>query len=268
MGARRGVLAVLAGVVLGAVGAPAVASASSEVGHDVSYPQCGQELPADSSFGIVGVNGGLATTVNPCLADQLAWAAGLPGAPGLQVYVNTANPGQLDPLPATWPSSGESPYGECTGDAGPACSWVYGRTRASVDVHGFLLPAAARAGVHADPSDVLWWLDVETMNTWQTGSAEARANNRAALEGMVGYLTGNGARVGLYSTGVQWDEIVGAVPTTSPLHALDSWLAGAQDPIGAAELCGLPPLTGGGDVVLAQFVLEVDDVPLDHDLPC
>lgn len=266
MGARRGVLAVLAGVLLGAVGAPAVASASSEVGHDVSYPQCGQELPADSAFGVVGVNGGLATTVNPCLAEQLAWAAGLPGA--LQVYVNTANPGQLDPRPATWPSTGDSPYGVCTGDDGPACSWVYGRTRAAVDVQSFLLPAAGRAGVAVVPSDVVWWLDVETMNTWQTGSAQARANNRAALEGMVAHLTGTGARVGLYSTGQQWAEIVGAVPGSSSLHDLDSWLAGALDPIGAAELCGLPPLTGGGDVVLAQFVIEVDDVPLDHDLPC
>ena len=265
MGARRGALAVLAGMLTLAV--PGVARAS-DVGHDVSYPQCGQALPADSAFGVVGVNGGVATTVNPCLAEQLAWAAGLPGAPGLQVYVNTANPGQLDPLPPTWPSSGDSPYGPCDGGPGPACSFVYGGTRASVDIHAFLLPAAARAGVTVVPADLVWWLDVETMNTWQSGSAAALANNRAALEGMVAYLAGTGARVGLYSTGVQWREIAGWVPPGSSLHHLDSWLAGALDPVGAAELCGLPALTGGGEVVLAQFVTELDDRPLDHDLPC
>ncbi|SCX55458.1 hypothetical protein SAMN03159343_3283 [Klenkia marina] len=258
----------VAGLLVGALAWPGAAAASDGVGHDVSYPQCGQELPADSAFGIVGVNGGVATTVNPCLADQLAWAAALPGSPGLQVYVNTANPGQLDPRPPTWPSSGESPYGACAGDPGPACSWVYGRTRAAVDIHAFLLPAAARAGVAVVPADLVWWLDVETMNTWQTGSAAARANNRVTLEGMVSYLAETGARVGLYSTDRQWGEIVGWVPSGSPLHELDSWLAGALDPVGAAELCGLPPLTGGGSVVLAQFVTELDDVPLDHDLPC
>ena len=268
MGARRGVLAVLAGLVLGALGAPGSAAADTGVGYDVSHPQCGEPLPAVAAFGIVGVNGGVATTGNPCLAEQLAWAADLPGAQRVQVYVNTANPGRVDPLPGTWPDGGLSPYGTCRGGPGPACSWVYGQARAVVDVEGFLLPAAARADVPVVAADVVWWLDVETSNTWQSGSASAQANNRAALEGMVDHLTATGATVGLYSTGRQWREIVGWVPPGSSLHDLDSWLAGALDPLGAAELCRLPALVGGGEVVLAQFVTELDGRPLDHDLPC
>ncbi len=268
MGARRGALAVLAGLVVGALAAPGSAAAAPGdrgTGYDVSYPQCDQPLPADAAFGVVGVNGGLATTPNPCLEEQLAWSA--EHGP-VQVYVNTANPGQVRDEVSTWPSSGESPYGVCDGGPGPACSYVYGRTRAAVDIHAFLLPAAARADVPLVPAELTWWLDVETENTWQTGSAAARAANRATLEGMADYLAATGAPVGLYSSGQQWAQIVGWVPPGSSLHDLDSWLAGAVDPEGAARLCAAPSLTAGGDVVLAQYVTELQGRLLDHDLPC
>lgn len=268
MGARRGALAVLAGLVVGTLAAPGSAAAAPGdrgTGYDVSYPQCDQPLPADAAFGVVGVNGGLATTPNPCLEEQLAWSA--EHGP-VQVYVNTANPGQVRDEVSTWPSSGESPYGVCDGGPGPACSYVYGRTRAAVDIHAFLLPAAARADVPLVPAELTWWLDVETENTWQTGSAAARAANRATLEGMADYLAATGAPVGLYSSGQQWAQIVGLVPPGSSLHDLDSWLAGAVDPEGAARLCAAPSLTAGGDVVLAQYVTELQGRLLDHDLPC
>ena len=79
---------------------PGTASAASTpVGYDVSYPQCGTTLPRDRAFGIIGVNGGLATRANPCLTQQLSWAWGSSGSvllqPKAQVYLNTANPGEL-----------------------------------------------------------------------------------------------------------------------------------------------------------------------------
>src|SRR5262245_23430661 len=44
-------------------------------GIDVSWPQCGAALPrVPLDFAIVGVTYGYATTSNPCLADQVAWA--------------------------------------------------------------------------------------------------------------------------------------------------------------------------------------------------
>ncbi len=132
------------------------------------------------------------------------------------------------------------------------------------DVHAFFRPAARAAGIDDDPAGYTWWLDVETMNTWQTGSDAALARNRAALEGMADYFESVGADVGVYSTGYQWRRIVGSVEPDSVLYDLDSWLAGAESRSGAQENCDEPPLTGGGRVVLAQYV--EDD--LDHDVSC
>jgi hypothetical protein len=66
-------LALTAPVMPWAVGA--AQAAPSLVGADVSYPQCGTPMPTGQAFAVVGVNGGRPTTTNPCLADQLAWAA-------------------------------------------------------------------------------------------------------------------------------------------------------------------------------------------------
>ena len=272
---RIGPRAVVVGLAaLGAVlGLPATASAETggadaPVGYDVSHPQCDTELPEDHAFGVVGVNGGLATRENPCLVEQLRWAAEARGAvraqPGLQLYVNTANPGQVRDRVDTWPASGDSPYGECDGTNSQACSWVYGKTRALVTVHAFFRPAARAAGVPEDPAAHRWWLDVETMNTWQTGSPAALDRNRAALEGMAALFRSVGAEVGVYSTGYQWRRIVGTVGADSVLYDLDSWLAGAVSRVGAEENCDAPPLTGGGEVLLSQYV----SADLDHDVSC
>src|SRR3954452_12155896 len=84
---------------LAAKPAPGPAPAPTPTGNDISWPQCGKALPKGQAFGIVGVNGGKATTTNPCLTSQLNWAAGSTGQatdqPKVQVYVNTANPGEV-----------------------------------------------------------------------------------------------------------------------------------------------------------------------------
>ncbi|HEX2073173.1 MAG TPA: hypothetical protein VHF92_05255 [Geodermatophilus sp.] len=256
------------GLLMGPPPAARAAPEPTSVGYDVSHPQCGEDLPERRAFAIVGVNGGLATRRNPCLVEQLEWAAGSSGAvsaqPAVQLYVNTANPGQVRHLVTTWPDDGQTPYGRCDGGNSRACSFRYGWIRAYVDVHGFFLPAARRAGLDPDPAAYRWWLDVESANTWQWGSAAALARNRAALEGMTAYLEQTGAEVGLYSTGRQWARIVGDVPRDSRLHGLDSWLAGALSRAGAEDNCADRPLVDGGEVVLTQYV--EDD--LDHDHSC
>ncbi|WP_104526669.1 hypothetical protein [Blastococcus saxobsidens] len=256
------------------LGAPATATAAPvetsgflrTVGYDVSHPQCGTDLPDDAAFAVVGVNGGLATRTNPCLADQLTWAAGssgvVPGQPALQLYLNTANPGQLRDQVVTWPSGGETPYGRCDGGNSMACSWQYGWERARTSVEAFFRPAARAARLDSRPQRYTWWLDVETMNTWQTGSDDARARNRAALEGMAEYLTDEDGRVGLYSTGYQWAQIVGEVPDDSPLAGLPSWLAGATSLSGAVAACERSPLVPDGEVELTQYV--PDDLDRNH----
>src|SRR5438105_13852995 len=72
--AIMGIIASVAPVLLISSSA-AAASIPAYVGNDISYPQCGKTLPTKQAFGIVGVNGGIATTTNGCLTTQLKWAA-------------------------------------------------------------------------------------------------------------------------------------------------------------------------------------------------
>lgn len=245
---------------MAAVAVPGVAMADIPVGYDVSHPQCDSQLPRDRAFAVVGVNGGLSTRANPCLQEQLTWAwessGEVAGQPRAQLYLNTANPGQLLDQVTTWPQSGWTPYGSCDGTNSTACSWEYGRQRAENSVLSFFTPAARAARVDSQPSRYVWWLDVETMNTWQYGGAEAAGRNRATLEGMAAYLISRDAEVGVYSTGRQWAQIVGEVDDDSVLADLDSWLAGSLTIAQAEAACDDDPLVDGGDVVLSQYVRD------------
>src|SRR3712207_6767412 len=182
------------------VAVPGTASAAvTRVGYDVSRPQCGTTLPTARAFAVVGVNGGLSTKANPCLSTQLRWAwrsnGSVTNQPKAQLYLNTANPGELRAQVATWPKAGSTPYGTCAGGNDQACSWQYGYERAQNSVVSFFTPAARSAGVDTLPSRYTWWLDVETENTWQSGSAGALARNRATLEGMTAYLDRKSTRL-------------------------------------------------------------------------
>ncbi|MGY1802651.1 hypothetical protein ACI78T_05140 [Blastococcus sp. SYSU D00922] len=256
--ARR--IAVVACGVAAAVAVPGAAWADTSVGYDVSHPQCDTDLPRERAFAVVGVNGGLSTRANPCLQEQLTWAwessGEVAGQPRAQLYLNTANPGQLLDEVTTWPQSGSTPYGPCDGTNSTACSWEYGWERAENSVLSFFTPAARAARVDSQPSRYVWWLDVETMNTWQYGSAEADDRNRATLEGMAAYLLSRDAEVGIYSTGRQWGQIVGEVDDDSVLAELDSWLAGSVTADQAEAACDDDPLVPDGEVVLSQYVRD------------
>ena len=248
-------------------------STSELVGYDVSYPQCGRNLPNDFYFAIVGVNGGTATTENKCLADQLAWAnTAKTGSkqPSLQLYVNTANPAD-DPIYAwgSWPTSSPSgtPYGDCTGEEtnDQACSWQYGWNR-SAETEEMFARNAALAGLDSlNTADYTWWLDVETMNSWQSGSVDGLKRNVAALEGFAAYYQAKDAPVGLYSTATQWSEITGNhISTDSNLNALPNWRPSGSNLNNAIANCYVPPLTPGGSIALTQYVRK----NLDHNHSC
>lgn len=234
---------------------PTPSLTGTATGNDVSWPQCGVRLPQGQAFAIVGVNGGLANTSNPCFAAELAWAKRSTGGsaqPLVSLYVNTANPGDEKAQVSDWPTTGVTPYGQCSGADDSACAYQYGWDRAADDAQG--------RGVDA-PASYTWWLDVETENSW---SSSATANT-AALEGMAAYLQGIGARVGVYSTASQWLQITGgSLAADSPLHGADSWLAGGGTPAGAHALCASPPLAAGGHVTLAQYIAK----RLDADASC
>lgn len=246
------------------------------VGYDVSYPQCNSRLPADHYFAIVGVNGGTAASTNACLAQQLKWAnTARTGSnqPKVQLYVNTANPGEVISQITTWPTNNtdktgfttNNPYGTCTGLNDLACSWQYGWNR-SVDAYmDRFVPAAKTAGINQAVSAYTWWLDVETMNTWQAGSAAAQARNTAAIEGFAKYYQDKGAKVGLYSTAVQWAEITGnIVGVGGNLNGLPNWRPSGASLSNAKANCSVAPLTPGGHISLTQYVIK----NLDHNHSC
>jgi hypothetical protein len=247
------------------------------VGYDVSFPQCGKRLPEDHVFTIIGINGGNAATGNPCLADQLAWgsrAAGITNQPHLQLYVNTANPGEVISQVQTWPKTNQDPSGytpanpyanSCSGTNNLSCSWLYGWNRAYAAVHEYFKPAANFARISNVTGDYTWWLDVETMNTWQSGSQAAYQRNVAAIEGWTSYFSQNNAKVGLYSTAYQWGEITGNfISPTSNLNNLPNWRPSGATLTNAKANCSLESLTPGGFISLTQYVKK----NLDYNHSC
>ena len=238
----------------------------TKTGNDISYPQCGQTLPNGQGFGIVGINGGIATTTNPCLSTQLLWAEGSLGTSNqakVQLYVNTGDPG----LEGRWPTNNTdpvgntapNPFGTCDGTITNACAWQYGWNRAVDDVQNKFIPAAQAAAVDATPSDYPWWLDVETANSWDSGSSDALTRNRVDLEAMVSYFESQGIKVGIYSTSTMWATIVGDVPTDSNLNGLANWRPGATDLTDAQTNCSLTSLTSGGTIAITQFTGSFDN---------
>ncbi len=258
------IMTIFGALVIGATPALTAYAASSKAtpsGDDVSYPQCHRTLPAHPAFGIVGVNEGRANTTNPCLPDEIAWAqssSGVTRQPKVSFYVNTANPGHLKV--ADWPVNNrdpitdalvKDPYGACAGADDRACAWQYGRNLAELD--------ARTRGISA-PGRYRWWLDVETITSWESSTR----NNRADLEGMVAYFHRIGGTVGIYSTAGQWDQIIRIVPATSVLYRLADWIPGATTLAQAKANCRLAPLTGRGDVTMTQWTVS----KTNHDFSC
>jgi hypothetical protein len=257
----RRLVAALAGLVV--AWAPLTASATpartapTQTGNDISWPQCGSTYPSGQAFGIVGVNGGKASNFNGCFSSEWAWAqtsAGGTSQARAQLYVNTGNPGDvLAQYNVTdWPTSSNAadPYGPCQGTWTDdlACSWQYGYERAAADIQ------------FVGSSTGMWWLDIETANSWTADPAR----NQAALEGMVAALQGSGASVGIYSSSGSWSSLMGPVPQSSTLYSLSEWRPGARSLKTAVSNCGLAPFEGNGKVVLTQYVSN----NLDYDHSC
>jgi len=243
------------------VTAYAASTSRTPGGNDVSYPQCRKMPPSQHAFGIVGVNDGRADTTNPCLAAEIAWARNSSGAtrqPKVSFYVNTGDPGNLKVT--DWPANNydpisgrgvADPYGACAGRDDRACAWQFGRNMAELD---------ARTRGISRPGRYRWWLDVETITSWESSTR----NNRADLEGMVAYFHRIGITVGIYSTAFQLHKIVKIVPSTSLLYRLPDWIPGARTLAQAAANCRLAPLTGRGIVTLTQWAMS----KIDHDFSC
>lgn len=282
-------------------------ASSTPIGNDISYPQCGGAFPSGAAFGVVGVNDGLANDLNPCFgpsasypsytASELYWAAaattGGTNQPDAQLYVNTGDPGNVydGQLISDWPTSSQSddPYGACTtttvsttdgtasaGADSPACAWQYGYNKAAQDAQWLASAAGAinsqetAVPISVSPGSYPWWLDVETANTWQTGSAGLQMNI-ADLQGVVAGLRQAGATqsIGVYSTTTQWTQITGGTDAatlngvSNTLYGVPDWIPGAHSLSGAKSACAQASFTGG-TVTLTQWFAH----PYDDDYAC
>jgi hypothetical protein len=238
--------------------------AGSSFGYDISYPQCGGPFPSNPSFGIVGVNRGIVFSPNPCLGagngpSELAWAGGVQA----QLYANTGNPGPA--LSTHWPNGQTFPR-ECNTGASPGavtvnCAYDYGWNAAAdsyqTAVRAYISLGLAPGGATATPQANIWWLDVETGNSWRLNVSL----NVAALQGAVAYLQSAGAAgIGFYSTQQQWNQITGG---SLAFTAQQSWVAGASTAKQARTNCDGVAFTGGA-VALAQYFAK----GFDADLRC
>ena len=245
---RAALLALGAAAALALGAAPAGAQTGPpEVGYDISYPQCGKPFPVAPAFTIVGVNGGRPFTANPCLSAELAWAG-----PGTAFYVNTSSPGparstrwptgQAAPLPCATPASPGADTTNCAYDYG----WNAGLDAYATAVAAYRSLGLAPPGATTTPTANVWWLDVESANSWRSDPLL----NVAALQGQVAALSASGAAgVGLYSVAGDWKAITG---NTTAFAVLPSWVAGPGSQTAALAVCGGPGFTGGG-VALVQF---------------
>jgi hypothetical protein len=239
------------------------ASGDVVVARDISFPQCAGSLPSEKSahFGVLGTNDGISFTRNPCLVRQLRWAKRLPLPPAF--YANTGNPGPWRakhwPLGQTWPRACAASDPNSIG-----CSYDYG-WNAAWQSYTAAVDAAQRLH-HVDrwnarhrAANVEWWLDVETMNSWQTldGPSTLAAQRRdvATIQGEVEALRSAGVEsVGIYSTSYQWKRITGGSRATQGRFAgLPQWLAGYESHTSAVNGCGRNGFTGG-PVRMTQYL--------------
>jgi hypothetical protein len=202
---------------------PAVAAASvPPLGYDVSHPQCKRTLPSDGGFAIVGVTGGHPFSSNKCVGAQLAWAA---RKHGHAVYVNSGFPGTGDPV-------------------------AYGRSIAD--------DAVSREHAQASKGTAVWWLDVETANTWNG----TQQQNATVLDAMASRLQELGVRVGIYSTPQMWAEIAGDWSPGLPI-----WYAtGPGTATTAVTACSRS--FAGSTTAVVQWVQPSGEGDLDHNMVC
>jgi hypothetical protein len=208
-------------------------------GYDVSFPQCGSALPAPPwAFGIVGINNGKAFTHDPCLTTLRGWAG-----PGLSVYMNLNSP----PTGSSQALSG--PAGQCRGNDTGCMAYNYGYN-AAVDAFNF----ASASGVTAP----VWWLDIETANTWDPNTN----NNDLTIQGALDALTTEGVEPGIYSTSYQWGVIAGHYNPATPI-----WVATGADYATAVAYCSAAHGFGGGVTWLTQYGTAGNEFDQDYACP-
>ncbi len=199
------------------------------IGSDVSWPNCGA-TPPNTNWGIIGVTDGLVFSGNPCVHQEASWF----NYYGL--YMNTGYPGlSYAKKYALYPLN-------CSSHNKLCLAYNFGYNAGT-----FALKYASLEEVHSN----IWWLDVETVNSWTSSTSQ----NRAALEGMYNAIRANTllTTIGFYSDKTQWSVITGKWQNTTP-----NWVAtGSSELSDAVSACVGQNFTGG-PTLLTQYTQGLD----------
>ncbi len=176
------------------LGFPPIAAAASfgyytsgTTGYDISYPQCSSSSLPTGAFGVIGATGGRAFTANSCLASEYSWVQnGTTTAPSLYMNLNY-------PAGSTASEGNSGPAGTCAKSNKACFAYNYGYNAAAY--------AFARGA-----SSTMWWLDIETGNSW----SKTQSLNDDVIEGATDYIQQHGATAGVYSTAYMWKTIAGS----------------------------------------------------------
>jgi hypothetical protein len=197
---------------------------------DVSWPNCKSTPATNFQQGIIGVTDGLDFRPNPCLTKESTWFG------RYALYMNTGYPG------LSYGKKYMTSPRHCSATDKECLAYNYGFAASQYGVR-----IAAQDGVYTD----LWWLDVETDNSWTTNHLV----NRASLEGAIAGIQKSSlfARVGIYSTPTEWATITGKWH-----NGLPAWLGtGLLSANGAESECQAHVFTGGS-MWLSQYTKHLD----------
>jgi hypothetical protein len=209
---------------------------TGSTGIDVSWPNCNTSIPK-VVFGIVGVTNGAGYSTSPCLAQE---ASHFPL--NLSFYVNTGWYNQSSHINSTSPKV-------CTTGDNNCLAYNYGYNAGE-----YAYNAAIIANVHS----LSWWLDVETINTWNSDVLQ----NQNSIEGEHDSLISHGATmVGIYSTTAQWQSITGGWQNNWPSWGATTWTSAPQ----AQSYCTGHRFTGGPSYLM-QYKSKKSQ--LDQDVAC
>jgi hypothetical protein len=248
------------------------------VGFDYSFPACSTPVaPRTSSLGtpygfaIVGVNDGRPFTQNPCLVAEFQSAAST--IPLVSFYINISAP-----LGSSASNGMNGPKGPCSSTDYLCQSYNFGYNAAQY-AYSF---AAGQLGTSTVAGRV-WWLDVETANSWwglDNGNCSSSCNDQV-LQGAIDYFHQNGLTVGSYSVSTMWAQS-GPMPQAAGMAGkqaaailwsqiaggyrpgVPEWVADASGLSAAPRLCSSTSFTGGP----VWLVQELSANYYDEDYAC
>jgi hypothetical protein len=218
-------------------------------GYDVSQYQCRGVFPPDPhQIGVVEVTGWSYGSINPCLAQEVAWAAG-----GLNLYTFLSYGTSRTPEPGC--------AGNATAPTPRACNYGYGAAIAAYQ---------EAKGVIGTRVDVPWWLDVEQIGF--TSSSPSTAASRSVVVGAYDALryTEDINTVGFYFSLAHWEDIVGNYNPSAPLFP--AWWTGPTPAfkcsVARSTALSLHDTLPSGPIQLLQYTDRVEGKPFDGDYAC